>query len=124
MFTVDWVNEGNLGMLLTERQQREVDYHKGQAERMFATHANQPVNLDVISKTGRKWWNHYWSFYSAIMKHDLRGKKVLVAGSGFGGDAIRLSELGAEVYGFDISPEIVKAGDLRKPIAGANFVTR
>jgi ubiquinone/menaquinone biosynthesis C-methylase UbiE len=39
---------------------------------------------------------------------DLKGKRALVPGCGFGEDAIRLARLGADVEAFDISPDVVE----------------
>jgi len=43
--------------------------------------------------------------YSYLTGQSLHGKKTLVAGCGFGDDALRLAKLGAEVYAYDLSPE-------------------
>jgi SAM-dependent methyltransferase len=65
------------------------------------------VALDVIEPGPRRPWNAFWSMYDLLLAAGLEGKCVLVPGCGFGEDAIRLSRLGAHVYGFDLSPEIV-----------------
>ena len=91
---------------LTPRQQREIDYHRDYA-RAKADERLTPVELDVLDRTKRRWQNAYWHTYTLLMNHDLRGKKVLTPGCGFGEDAIRLSQLGAEVYAFDISSDIL-----------------
>ncbi|MCB2054658.1 MAG: methyltransferase domain-containing protein [Geminicoccaceae bacterium] len=92
---------------LSERQRREIDYHKAHAEKR-AHLAEQPVAFDVVDDRERRWWNAYWSVYDILLRHDLEGKRVLLPGCGFGEDAVRLARLGAEVYAFDISPEIVE----------------
>jgi 2-polyprenyl-3-methyl-5-hydroxy-6-metoxy-1,4-benzoquinol methylase len=43
--------------------------------------------------------------YDRVLAANVAGKRILVPGCGFGEDAIRLARLGAEVFGFDISPE-------------------
>jgi len=48
------------------------------------------------------------------VKQDLKGRRVLVVGCGFGDDALRLAKLGVEVYAFDLSPESL---DIAKQLA-------
>lgn len=91
----------------TARQLSEIAYHKTYAEKN-AYLKYQPVTLDVIESERRRWWNAYWSVYNILLRHDLTGAKVLVPGCGFGEDSIRLAHLGAHVYAFDISAEIIK----------------
>jgi len=97
---------------LTPRQQREVDYHRDYA-REKAQQRLTPVNLDILDHSQRRWANAHWHAYTVLMKHDLRGKKVLIPGCGFGEDAVRLSQLGAEVHAFDLSPEILDVAQQR-----------
>ena len=80
---------------LTMRQRREVEYHAHHALR----HVEQkrPQSVDVIHSSQRRWWNAYWEMYHHLRRLDLRGKKVLVFGCGFGHDAIRLALMGADV---------------------------
>lgn len=50
--------------------------------------------------------------YEYLVSCDLKDKRVLVVGCGFGDDALRLAKLGAKVSAFDLSPdslEIAKA---------------
>lgn len=96
-----------MSVSITPRQEREIAYHRDFAKRK-AHAAEQPVGLDVVRAERRRWWNAYWHTYTLLRRHDLAGKKVLVPGCGFGEDAIRIASLGAEVYGFDISPDIVE----------------
>src|SRR5689334_18628489 len=93
-------------MELTSRQERERDYHRKHAE-THRDRALRPVGLDVVRSDQRRWWNGYWETYRLVRRENLHGKRVLVPGSGFGEDVIRLAALGAEVYGFDLSPELV-----------------
>ena len=89
---------------LTERQQRELDYHRGRAKehkQILAT----PFAWDVLKNPSRRWWNAYWQMYAYLLTCDLKDKHVLVIGCGFGDDALRLSKLGARVSGFDLSPD-------------------
>src|SRR5207245_524146 len=43
-----------------------------------------------------------------IAEMSSAGKRVLVPGCGFGDDAIRLAKLGADVYAFDLSPDMLE----------------
>lgn len=91
---------------LTERQRREIDYHRDYAAKQ-ATERARPVNFDVIEPGPRRPANAFWSTYDLLLAHDWNAKRALAPGCGFGEDAARLARLGAEVYAFDISPEIV-----------------
>lgn len=93
-------------MSLTPRQQREMDYHRDYAARK-STERLSPVNFDVIEDAKRRQHNAFWSAYDRLLAHDLKDKRILAPGCGFGEDAIRLARLGAEVDAFDISPEII-----------------
>lgn len=89
---------------LTDRQQREFDYHREHAKehrRILAL----PFSWDVLENPGQRWWNAYWEMYAYLVNCDLKGKSVLVVGCGFGDDALRLAKLGAEVSAFDLSPD-------------------
>lgn len=46
--------------------------------------------------------------YAYLLTCDLKDKRVLVIGCGFGDDALRLSQLGADVSAFDLSPECLQ----------------
>jgi ubiquinone/menaquinone biosynthesis C-methylase UbiE len=109
--------------VLDERQQRERAYHEE-----FAQHNRdkiiQPVLLSVIESGPRRPWNGYWTAYDLLMDENLAGKRVLVPGCGFGDDAIRLAKLRAEVYTFDLSPdllEIARQRAERMAISGIHF---
>jgi ubiquinone/menaquinone biosynthesis C-methylase UbiE len=94
-------------MALSPRQQREIDYHRDYA----ASKAAQklvPVNFDVIEDEKRRPQNAFWSAYDRLLGMDLKGKRALVPGCGFGEDAIRLGRLGVDVEAFDISPDVVE----------------
>lgn len=91
---------------LTDRQQREVEYHRQYATER--THLiDQPVSDGIITSPRRRWWNYYWRMYDRLMTWDLAGRKVLVPGCGFGDDVVQTARLGAEVHGTDISPDVV-----------------
>ena len=89
---------------LTDRQARELEYHREHARQKAALLTN-PFSYDVIESKQRRWWNGYWTMYTLLLQLPLVGKKVLVVGCGFGDDALRLAKLGANVYAFDLSPE-------------------
>jgi ubiquinone/menaquinone biosynthesis C-methylase UbiE len=88
---------------LTERQQRELDYHREHAKE-HAQILTTPFDWDVLRDPGRRWWNAYWQMYAHLLTCDLKDKNVLVAGCGFGDDALRLAKVGANVSAFDLSP--------------------
>lgn len=92
---------------LTDRQRREQEFHRDFAARHAAL-VTEPVSMDVVEDTDRRWWNAYWSLYDRILSSGLAGKRVLIPGCGFGTDAIRIARLGAAVAAFDISPEIIE----------------
>lgn len=99
-------------MALSPRQQREIDYHRDYAASKAAEKL-KPVNFDVVEDERRRPENAFWSAYDRILAHDLKGRRALVPGCGFGEDAIRLARLGAHVDAFDISPDIVEVARRR-----------
>jgi len=102
---------------LTDRQIREIEYHKAHAA--WYRSRGEPVSYDLIQSKRRRWWNASWAMYTHLMKADLRGRKVLVAGCGFGADAVRLARMGACVYAFDLSPDVL---DIARTTARAEGV--
>ncbi len=86
---------------LTPRQQREVEYHRQHAR----AYRPRPPSFDVLATPERRWFNAYWYTYGILGKIDLSGARVLVIGSGFGDDAIRLSHPDRRVYACDLSPD-------------------
>lgn len=104
---------------LTDRQQRELDYHREHAK-LHQSVLSSPFSWDVLQHPGRRWWNAYWGMYEYLVNCDLRDKRVLVVGCGFGDDALRLAKLGAKVDAFDLSPDslqIARALALREGLA-------
>lgn len=91
-------------MELTERQRNELEYHREHA-RANAAILKKPFSWDVLDHPTRRWWNAYWWMYAYLSGLNLKGKRVLVVGCGFGDDALRLAKLGADVYAFDLSPD-------------------
>ena len=104
-------------VVLTERQKREVDYHRQHASRRKQI-TYCPVAVDIIGEGRRRPWNPYWSMWDRVLAADVAGKRILVPGCGFGEDAVRLALLGAEVYAFDLSPEAVDIARTRAYRAG------
>ncbi len=92
---------------LTDRQQRELDYHREHA-RLHSEILNTSFSWEVLEHPERRWWNAYWAMYEYLVNADLNGKKVLVVGCGFGDDALRLAKMGADVSAFDLSPDSLK----------------
>lgn len=98
------MNSSTVAAALTERQQRELEYHREHA-REKAHLLSEPFSFEVLESRERRWWNAYWRMYDLLLTIDLKGKEVLVIGCGFGDDALRLAKLGAKVSAFDLSPE-------------------
>ncbi|MBI1875770.1 MAG: class I SAM-dependent methyltransferase [Acidobacteria bacterium] len=89
---------------LTDRQRRELEYHRDHAaeyQRVLAA----PFPYDLLRPNRRRWWNAYWDMYTYLLSLDLRAKRCLVVGCGFGSDALYLAKMGAEVHAFDLCPE-------------------
>ncbi|HEY1931047.1 MAG TPA: class I SAM-dependent methyltransferase [Acetobacteraceae bacterium] len=97
---------GSLDESVTLRQDREREYHRTLALRLAAA-ADVAPSMDLVSDSERRWWNSHWCLYDILLRHDLKGKRVLIAGCGLGDDACRLARMGASVYAFDISPDMV-----------------
>ncbi len=86
------------------RQEREFKYHQEHAKKNREI-LNKPISYDILHQVKRRWWNAHWEMHSFLLKQDLEGKKVLVAGCGFGYDALYLAKIGADVEAFDLSPD-------------------
>ncbi len=94
-----------LAKSLSDRQLREIEYHKSHAASLLTRGVS--VSYDVLTPRPRRWWNASWAMYDLLLKSGLRGRKVLVAGCGLGEDAIRLARLGAQTWAFDLSPDML-----------------
>jgi ubiquinone/menaquinone biosynthesis C-methylase UbiE len=90
---------------LTQRQIREIDYHRERAA--LVQKFRKPITYEILQRPHRRWWNHHWSVYAILLKLGVSGKSVLIPGCGEGHDAIRLGKLGADVHAFDISPDML-----------------
>jgi ubiquinone/menaquinone biosynthesis C-methylase UbiE len=104
---------------LTDRQRRELEYHRGHAAAVAPTATS--IKYDVIANPHRKWWNAYWDIWTAIMRLSVKGKRVLVVGCGGGEDAFLFAKLGAEVSAFDLSPDMLNLGIARATKDGLNI---
>ena len=93
---------------LSERQRREIEYHKDHARQYAEKHGS--IDFGVVSLTERRWWNAYWEMYRRITRKDMHGRRALVVGCGFGHDAVLLATLGAQVSAFDLSAELLAIG--------------
>ncbi len=93
-------------MNFTDRQQRELEYHK-EFSRQSAAKITLDVPMEVMNFKRRRWWNAYWHTYTLIRSMNLTGKRVLVAGCGFGDDAIRIARAGGIVDACDLSPDVL-----------------
>jgi ubiquinone/menaquinone biosynthesis C-methylase UbiE len=104
----------------TDRQQREIEFFRDRA----ATHtheASQRVTITHYTSDRYKWWNSYWAILWKARSLDLPHRRVLVVGSGFGGDAITLSLFGAKtVDAIDISEECCKIARHKSAISQAS----
>lgn len=89
---------------LTERQQRELEYHREHARQHNAV-LDRAMNFDIVLNDRRRWWNAHWSMYTYLRAKNLEGRNVLVIGCGFGHDALYVAKCGARVKAFDLSPE-------------------
>jgi ubiquinone/menaquinone biosynthesis C-methylase UbiE len=93
---------------LTDRQRRELDYHKDHAASL--PNADRPVDFSVVTAPKRRWWNAYWTVWTLLRNMPLVEKKVLVVGCGAGADALYFAKLGATVSAFDLSPDMLAHG--------------
>jgi len=89
---------------LTDRQKREIEYHRIRAQQ-YNSLIDEPVSYDVLFSNRRRWWNAYWRMYDILLAQQLKSKKCLIVGCGFGDDALRVAKLGGDVYAFDLSKE-------------------
>lgn len=106
--------------ILTDRQQRELDYHRDHAAQRQGV-AQEAVPVDCVTSAQRRPWNAFWAMYDRVLAADLAGKRVLVPGCGFGDDAIRIATLGARVSAFDLSPESIEIARTRAADAGLDI---
>lgn len=92
---------------LTDRQRRELEYHNAKHAETYRDVAMR-IDYSLVTSSKRKWWNQVWQMYSEVLRANLKGKRVLVIGCGFGVDCCLLAAIGAEVYGFDLSPDSIR----------------
>lgn len=91
---------------LTDRQVREIEYHKLHVQ-LFRSDVYKYISHDIIEDRKRRWWDGHWTMYTWLLKENLRNRKVLIAGCGFGFDALQFAKMGADTYAFDISPDML-----------------
>ncbi|HET7085931.1 MAG TPA: class I SAM-dependent methyltransferase [Rhizomicrobium sp.] len=103
---------------MTDRQRREVEYHKGYA----ALQSGGPVSFEVLYSPNRRWWNAYWDMWTYLTSLDLIEKRVLVVGCGDGKDAILFAKSGAKVSGFDISPDMLAVARTREKLSNVSGI--
>jgi SAM-dependent methyltransferase len=106
-------------MDLTDRQQRELDYHRDTSagERLLAG----DFEYDVAERTERRWWNQHWAMYTELRRLAPAGLRVLVVGCGYGEDALLLARLGARVDAFDLSEDSLAIARRRLDYPDASF---
>lgn len=97
---------------LSDRQLREIEYHRKRAEQ-FRAIIDKPISWQVLENPSVRWWNSAWQMFHHLKKCDIQGKNVLVIGCGFGDDALFAAKMGACVSAFDISPESLEIAKLR-----------
>ena len=90
---------------MTERQRREKEYYEQYAA-SFDPSKNEidmaPVSA-LLNGGEKRPWNSYWAMYEFAWNNHQDGDKLLDFGSGPGDNALRFSEIGFKVEGFDIS---------------------
>ena len=55
---------------LTERQQRELEYHRDRAKE-YQHVLLRPISWDVLQEPSRRWWNAYWQMYAYLLACNL-----------------------------------------------------
>ncbi len=91
---------------LSDRQRREIEYHRSHASEAGAALLARGVWRDIIEQPGLKWWNPLWCAYRRLFeKVSSANAPVLVVGCGFGEDAVRLALSRLKVCAFDLSPD-------------------
>lgn len=100
-----WIGKDAVPMEFNDRQLRELKYHQEHA----ATYRDvvTKISYEILDNPSRRWWNAYWSIYSLLLSRDLKKKKALVVGCGFGQDALFISKMGADVFAFDLSADML-----------------
>jgi ubiquinone/menaquinone biosynthesis C-methylase UbiE len=95
---------------LTARQKREKEYYDqySQMNNLLDQEIDLSPILKVKAKEERRPWNSYWSIYEFAINFYQEGMSILDFGSGPGENALRLSHIGYQVHGFDISDENIK----------------
>ena len=90
----------------SDRQQREIDYHRTHAQRV--AEAQPELEWSLLDPGITRRWNAYWYLWERLRTDaSLSGSRVLVIGCGAGEDALLFARLGAQVSAFDISPDML-----------------
>ena len=89
--------------MLTKRQKSEQQFY----DEWVKKKTDHKVLFDLFYERPHV-GNPYWYLYEQLMSQDLKNKRVLDFGCGSGSNSIILANLGAIVYGFDISYESLK----------------
>jgi ubiquinone/menaquinone biosynthesis C-methylase UbiE len=93
---------------LTDRQRRELEYHRDHAASVAGTLT--ALSFQIIESGQRRWWNAYWDIWNYLKRRGVKGSRVLVVGCGSGDDALYFARLGANVSAFDLSPDMLAIG--------------
>lgn len=89
----------------TERQIREKEFYEQYVSSFDLT---REVDFSPIMGKEMRPWNSYWMVYHLAQLFGTPGARLLDFGSGPGDNALRFSELGFSVDGFDICESNVK----------------
>lgn len=109
--------------MLTERQQREIEYHRAHAQRI--SEKGLGFDRSILDPAKTRPWNAWWYVWERLRKLDLKGRRVLVVGCGDGGDALVFAAFGADVSAFDLSPDMLESGqEARGPCRVVDRVPR
>lgn len=83
----------------TERQIREKEFYN---QYVSSFDMDREVDLSPVKGNECRQWNSYWMVYHLAQWNFRSGARLLDFGSGPGDNAIRFSEIGYDVEGFDI----------------------
>jgi ubiquinone/menaquinone biosynthesis C-methylase UbiE len=86
-------------LTLTERQIREKEFYE---EYVAAFDSDHEVDLSPVKAKKKRPWNSYWEMYHIATREFKNESRMLDFGSGPGDNALRFSEIGYQICGFDI----------------------
>jgi ubiquinone/menaquinone biosynthesis C-methylase UbiE len=86
-------------LTFTKRQLREKEFYEQYASTFDF---QREINFTPVNGREQRPWNSYWMIYHFVKAHYRSGARLLDFGSGPGENALRFSEIGYSVEGFDI----------------------